>query len=537
MQRNCPRTAPAAPRPGTRAVAVRRPGLICRRDGLLRRAMLPLLAVACAACAVGPNYVRPSAPVPPKYKEAPPSPATTTDQWKEAQPQDGARRGNWWEVFADADLNALEEQAGASNQTLAQAEAAFRGARALARGARSSLFPTVSTVPSATRSSGVSTKAPGTAGVAAPTVTAYSVPFDLSWELDLFGRIRRSVEAGVAGAQASAAELEAVRLTLHAELAVDYFVLRGLDSEQQLLDSTVAAYQTALELTTNRYKQGVVSGVDVAQAQTQLETTRAQATDLSISRAQLEHAIAVLAGKAPGEFTLPLRPISVTAPDIPTGLPSELLERRPDIAAAERLVAAANAQIGIARAAYYPTLTLGGSAGYQSSTLSNFVSLPNRFWSLGPALAETLFSGGKRRSATEQAVAAYDASVAAYRQSVLTSFEEVEDNLAALRILAEEADQQSAAVAAAERLLRMAKNRYEAGITTYLEVVTAQSAALGNERTAVDLLTRRLTASVNLIKALGGGWRESGLPDRRATLERVVAPSAPALASPAPGPV
>ncbi len=536
MERTCPTIAPVADRAAAPRAAVARLGFPGVRDLPLRRASLALAAVLSAGCAVGPNYVRPSAPVPPEYKEAPSSQAPAAEQWKQAQPQDGARRGNWWEVFGDADLNGLEAQVTVSNQTIAQAEAAFRGARALARGVRAGFFPTLGTAPSVTRSSGVTTKAPGTPGVPAPTVTTYSVPVDLSWELDLFGRIRRSVEAGVANAQASAADLEAVRLAMHAELAVDYFALRGLDSEKALLDSTVAAYATALELTTNRYKQGIVSGIDVAQAETQLETTRAQATDLSIARAQAEHAIAVLVGKAPGEFAIAARPTSVTPPEIPVGLPSELLERRPDIAAAERLVAAANAQIGVARAAYFPTLTLAGAAGYQSSTLTKFFTLPNRFWSLGPALAETLFSGGKRRAAAEQALAAYDATVAAYRGSVLASFQDVEDNLAALRILAEEAGQQAAAVNAAERSLRMAKNRYQAGISTYLEVVTAQSAALANERAAVELLTRRMTASVNLIKALGGGWRESDLPDRRATLARVAAPAPVSSPTPTPGP-
>ncbi len=523
MERMSPTIAPAAG------------GAARRRAAVPRRAAPALAAVLCAGCAVGPNYVRPSAPVPPGYKEAPPTQAPAAEQWKQAQPLDGARRGDWWEVFGDAELDGLEQQVTVSNQTIAQAEAAFRGARALARGARAGFFPTLGTAPSVTRSSGVTTKAPGTPGVPAPTTTTYSLPVDLSWELDLFGRVRRTVEAGVASAQASAADLEGVRLALHAELAVDYFLLRGLDSEKALLDSTVAAYTTALELTTNRYKQGIVSGIDVAQAETQLETTRAQATDLALSRAQTEHAIAVLVGKAPGEFAIAVRAVSTTPPEIPAGLPSELLERRPDIAAAERLVAAANAQIGVARSAYFPTLTLAGSAGYQSSTLTKLFTLPNWFWSLGPALAETLFSGGKRRAGVEQALAGYDASVAAYRASVLASFLEVEDNLAALRILAEEAGQQAAAVAAAERSLRMARNRYQAGISTYLEVVTAQSAALANERTAVELLTRRMTASVNLIKALGGGWRASDLPARGATLARVAEPAAAPSPAPAPG--
>jgi NodT family efflux transporter outer membrane factor (OMF) lipoprotein len=495
-----------------------------------------LLVVFSVACAVGPNYVRPSAPVPPQYKELPLSQATPTGQWKEAQPSDAAQRGKWWELFGDPELNALEEQVAISNQSIAQAEAQFRGARALARVARASLFPNLGVGPSVTRSSGVvQTSAKPTSGPP-PTVTAYEVPVDLAWEADVFGGIRRNLEAGVAGAQASAAQLEAVRLAIQAELAVDYFALRGVDGQRQLLDSTVAGYQAALQLTENQYKQGVVSGVDVAQAQTQLETTRAQATDLGVSRTQLEHAIAVLVGKPPGDFSLQAGPISVEPVQVPVGVPSELLERRPDIAAAERLVAAANAQIGVAKAAYFPTFTLAASGGYENSTLSNFFSLPNRFWSLGPALLETLFDGGKRRALSEQAWASYDAAVAVYRESVLAAFQDVEDNLAALRVLAVEATQQADAVTASERSLTIAKNRYQGGITTYLEVVTAQSAALANERTAVDLLTRRMTASVNLVKALGGGWRESDLPSRRATLERVVSPAAPTPSAPAPTP-
>jgi NodT family efflux transporter outer membrane factor (OMF) lipoprotein len=492
------------------------------------------MVVFSATCAVGPNYVRPTAPVPPKYKELPPSQATTTGQWKEAQPSDAAQRGKWWELFREPELNGLEEQVAISNQSIAQAEAQFRGARALARVARASLFPSLGVGASVTRSSGVVQSSPKPTSGPPPTVMAYAVPVDLAWEADVFGGIRRNLEAGVASAQASAAQLEAVRLAIQAELAVDYFALRGVDGQRQLLDSTVAGYQAALQLTENQYKQGVVSGVDVAQAQTQLETTRAQATDLGVSRAQLEHAIAVLVGKPPGDFSLQAGPIRVVPVQVPVGVPSELLERRPDIAAAERLAAAANAQIGVAKAAYFPTFTLAASGGYGNSTLSNFFSLPNRFWSLGPALLETLFDGGRRRALSEQAWASYDAAVAVYRESVLTAFQDVEDNLAALRVLAVEAAQQADAVTASERSLTIAKNRYQGGITTYLEVVTAQSAALANERTAIDLLTRRMTASVNLIKALGGGWRESDLPDRRVTLERVVRPAAPTPAAPTP---
>jgi NodT family efflux transporter outer membrane factor (OMF) lipoprotein len=485
------------------------------------------------ACAVGPNYQRPSAPEPKTYKELPPAQATTNGQWKPAQPKDAADRGKWWEIFGDPELNALEEQVAPSNQSVAQAEAQFRGARALARGARASLFPTVSVGASVTRSSGVTNRPSTPTGGSPPTVLAYQVPVDLAWELDVFGRIRRNLEAGVASAQASAADLEAVRLAMQAELAVDYFLLHGIDAQRQLLETNVAGYQTALQLTQNRYKQGVVSGVDVAQAQTQLETTRSQATDLGIARAQLEHAIAVLLGKPPAEFSLTPAPIRVGPPEIPVGLPSELLERRPDIAAAERRVAAANAQIGVARAAYFPTLTLSALGGYQNSTLSNLFSLPNRFWSVGPALLETLFDAGRRRAQNEQALASYDATVAVYRQDVLTAFEEVEDNLAALRILAEEETQQADAVTAAERSLALARNRYEGGITIYLEVVTAQTIALANERTAVDLLTRRMTASVNLVKALGGGWRATDLPDRAAITPRAT-PSARTAATPSP---
>jgi NodT family efflux transporter outer membrane factor (OMF) lipoprotein len=467
--------------------------------------------------------------MPANYKEQ--NPAAAESAWRPAQPQDVMERGNWWEIFGDAELNGLEQQVGVANQQIAQAEAQFRGARALARGARASLLPNASVAATMTRSSGVTNRTAAPAGGPAPTVNAYQTPVDLNWELDLFGRIRRNLEAGVAGAQASAADLAAVRLAIQAELAVDYFALRGLDAQRQLFDSTVAGYQTALKLTENRYKQGVVSGVDVAQAQTQLETTRAQATDLGVARAQLEHALAVLLATPPADFSLAPAPIRVAPPQVPVGLPSELLERRPDVAAAERRVAAANAQIGVARAAYFPILTLTATGGYANSTISNLFTLPNRFWSLGPALVETLFDGGKRRAQNEQALAAFDATVAAYRQDVLAAFEEVEDNLAALRILGVEATQQADAVAAAERSLKMAKDRYQGGITTYLEVITAQTVALANERTAVDLLTRRMTASVNLVKALGGGWRTTELPGRSAITSRVTPPPVPTATS------
>jgi len=502
-----------------------------------RCALLASLALSSAACVMGPNYKRPTAPTPSHYKEAANPGAPGDSGWKTAEPRDEAGRGKWWEVFGDQGLNALEEQVTVSNQTIAQAEAQFRAARAGVRLARADLFPTVGVGATATRSSGVTNRSSASPQGAPPAVTAYSVPADLSWELDLFGRVRRTVEASVANAQASAADLESVRLAMHAELAVGYFALRGLDAEMRLLDSTVTAYEAALSITTNRYRQGVVSGVDVAQAQTLLETTRAEAIDLRVARAQVEHAIATLVGRPPGDFSLAPETVAVLPPSVPLVVPSELLERRPDLAGAERRVAAANAGIGVAKAAYFPTLALSASGGFQGSALSGLFSLPNRFWSLGASLAETLFEGGKRKAASAQAMASYDATVAAYRGSVLNAFQEVEDGLAALRIFAEEADQQAKAVAAADHLLALAKNRYQAGITTYLEVVTAQSAALANQRTAVQLLTRRMTASVGLLEALGGGWRESDLPSRDAVLARV-SPSvmaAPAASAPPAG--
>jgi len=461
------------------------------------------LALAAAACTVGPSYKRPSTEMPSGFKEQPPA------GWKTAQPNDSMKRGAWWELFGDPALNALEEQVSVSNQTLAQAEAQFRGARAAVAAARAGLFPTVTAGAQATRSySGASRSASGQGG----TTTVYQVPVDFTYEADVWGRVRRTIEENAANAQASAADVETIRLSLQAELAVDYFQLHGLDEQKRLLDTTVTDYETALRITGNRHDQGVASGADVAEAQTQLETALAQAIDLGVSRTQLEHAIAILTGKAPVDLTIPMGPITVAPPVVPLALPSELLERRPDIAAAERRVAAANAQIGVATAAYYPSLTLNASGGFASSTLGTLFSLPNRFWSLGPQLLATVFDGGRRRAAVAQAEAAYDAQVAAYRESVLTAFQNVEDNLGAVRILADEATQQTAAVAAAEKSLALTRNRYSAGIATYLEVITAENAAYANERTAVDLRVRQMTASVNLVKALGGGWSVAQMP-------------------------
>jgi NodT family efflux transporter outer membrane factor (OMF) lipoprotein len=497
--------------------------------------------LAGAGCMVGPDYRRPPTTAPAAFKEPPPP------NWKTATPSDQLPRGKWWELFGDPQLNALEEQVSVSNQSIAQAEAQFRAARAAAGVARANLFPTVTAAPSASRSrsntgrtaapvapgaagggsgtggsgttgSSGSTGAPAAVAATSGTVSIFEVPIDVSYEVDLWGRIRRQVEASVATAQASAGDLETMRLSMQAELAVDYFQLHGVDAERQLLVTTAGAYQKALDLTTNRYNQGIASGVDVAQAQTQLETTRAQAIDLDVQRTQLEHAIAVLIGKPPAELTIAAAPIGVKPPVVPVALPSELLERRPDIAANERRMAAANAQVGVAVAAYYPTLSLSGAAGFESTALSSLFDWPSRFWSLGATAVQTLFNGGGLHAATEQAKANYDAAVAAYRQNVLTAFQDVEDNLSALRVLDAEATQEAVAVAAAERSLALSNFRYQGGITTYLEVITAQAAALADERTAVDIQTRRMTAAVNLVKAVGGGWSDADLPSGAAIL-------------------
>jgi len=475
-----------------------------------RSAVAAAAVLLTASCAVGPNYRRPEAPVPQAFKEAA-APGPAPGEWKLAQPQDETSRGKWWEVFGDRVLNDLEERATAANQTIAQAEAQYRAARAAARGARSAFFPQVTLGASADRSQSSANRALAAPG-SAQTINDFQAPLDLSWELDIWGRIRRSLESNVATAQAVAADLESARLLIHAELASDYFQLRGFESEKLLLDTTAAAYGKALELTVNRYNQGVVSGVDVAQAQTQLFTTQALAVDFGISRAQSEHAIAILVGKPPGDFTIAPSTDVPQPPPVPEMVPSQLLERRPDIASAERHVAAANAQIGVAEAAFFPTLALAASGGFEAAAIAKWLTWPSRFWSLGASLIGTVFDGGQRKAATEQAVANYDAAVAFYRQSVLTAFQDVEDNLAAQHMLGEESALQAKATTAAERSLVLAINRYQGGITTYLEVVTAQSAALASESTAVQLATRRMTASVNLIKALGGGWRAADLP-------------------------
>jgi NodT family efflux transporter outer membrane factor (OMF) lipoprotein len=463
------------------------------------------MAVFLGGCAVGPRYSRPAATVPSDYKEMP-------SGWKTAQPSDQIAKGKWWEIFGDPQLNSLEEKINVSNQTLKAALAQFEQARALVRFSRADYYPTITA-----GASGSENRLSQNRGVAAVfSSTNYGdiqMPVvGVSYEPDLFGRVRRTVEEARSNAQASAGDLENVSLSLHAELAVDYFQARTLDAEEQLLNDTVKTYEKALDLTTNRYQGGVASAVDVAQAQTQLETTRAQAIDVQVARAQFEHAVAVLVGQPASTFSIPYAPWTTVPPALPPGLPSDLLERRPDIAAEERRVSAANAQIGVARAGYFPLLSLSGTGGFESSTLSNLISAPSGFFSVGASALVTAFDVGRRRAVSEQARAAYHQSVANYRQTVLTAFQEVEDNLAALRILDEEAQTQQAAITAAEKSLGLSINRYKGGVTTYLEVTTAQGIALTDERLAVQILARRMTASVQLIQALGGGWNAANLP-------------------------
>jgi NodT family efflux transporter outer membrane factor (OMF) lipoprotein len=466
--------------------------------------VVAVLVVSLSACtAVGPDYVRPTVVTPDAYKEI--------DGWRVAQPKDDVIRGTWWEIFADPQLNALIAQINVSNQNLAAAEAQFREARALVQEARANYFPTVTLGIGATRSS-QSASTGGGSSRARTTVSDYSLPLDVSWELDVWGRIRRTVESNQAAAQASAGDLENARLSLQAELAQNYFQLRQLDAQKELLSATVAAFQKSLDLTQGLYTSGVVSRADVLQAETQLKTTQAQLINVGVQRAQLEHAIAVLIGKPASDFTLAAMPLTSMPPGIPVGVPSELLERRPDIAAAERRVAAANAQIGIAEAAFFPTVTLSASLGLESSNLAKWFSSPSRFWSVGAGVSETVFDGGLRRAQTHFARAAYDATVADYRQTVLTAFQGVEDNLAALRVLEQEAQVQDEAVKAAQQSVTLTTNQYKAGTVSYLNVITAQTIALTNELTAVQIRGQRMTAAVLLVQALGGGWNASNLP-------------------------
>jgi len=472
-----------------------------RATRIARTRVVIAVCTALAGCAVGPDYVRPDIALPTSFKEAPDE---KSGAWQPAQPNDAVARGAWWSLFNDGELDALERRVEVSNQDLRAAVARFDLALALAQEARAAYFPIVSASAADTRSrSGAGTSInPGVNRTA-------SLSFAADWEADVWGRVRRSVESGAASAQASRADLEATRLATQAQLAQDYFLLRIADAQLRLFDETVTGYTRSLELTRNRYTAGVVTRADVAQAETQLTTTRAQQIDAGINRAQLEHSIAVLCGEAPANFTLPARaelPNAPSLPQIPAALPAQLLERRPDVAGAERRAAAANAQIGVAQAAYFPALSLAASGGWRGSSWSNLLSLPNRVWSVGPQLAATLFDGGARRAATAAARAGFEQTAAQYRQTVLGALQEVEDNLVALRVLAEEAQVQLDAVRAARESLDLTTNQYKAGTVSYLNVITAQAALYSAQRSDLDIRGRQLTASVTLIRALGGGW-------------------------------
>jgi NodT family efflux transporter outer membrane factor (OMF) lipoprotein len=465
----------------------------------LRHSFLLVSALFLAACAVGPDYRRPAVETPAAFKEAP-------EGWKPAEPQDAQARSKWWEVFGDGELNALIERVAAANQTLRASLANYNRAQALARQARAGFFPTLSAGASTNRGS----SSVGTSQRSGGAITSDEVSLSAGWEPDLWGRVRRSVESEDATVAASRADMESTQLSLQAQVVQNYFQLRIADAQRVLLDEAVQAYTRSLELTRNRYKEGVVTRADVVQAQAQLAAAQAQWTEVDIARAQLEHAIATLIGVAPSALTIVAKPElarTVALPEVPGVLPSQLLERRPDIAGAERRIAAANAQIGVARAAWFPVLDLSGSFGYRSTRWTDLISAPNRLWSLGASLAETIFDGGARSASVDAAQASYDASVANYRQTVLSAFQEVEDNLATLRVLANEANYQQEAVSAARESLDLTINQYKAGTVSFLNVITAQATLLSNQQNELNLRSRQLVASAVLIRALGGGWQ------------------------------
>ena len=463
----------------------------------MRRGVIAVVvASALAGCTAGPDYRRPEVASPQSYRWA-------GSDWKRAQPGDTLPRGNWWEIFGDPQLNALAQRVEISNQNLRAAEARFRQAQALVRQARAEFFPTIAGSAGADRS-----RSPGTP---ARTGSSYELALDASWEPDLWGRVRRSVEAGEAAAQASAADLESARLSALTALAQSYIALRTVDAQTQLLKDTVAAFQRSLDLTRNRYAVGVAAKADVVLAEVQVTGAQADLVELGVQRAQLEHAIALLVGEPASTFSVPPASFKVAMPAIPAGVPSELLERRPDIAAAERRVAAANARIGVAESAFYPSLVLSATGGLRNARFADLLSAPSRFWALGATLAQLLFDGGERQAVTDQARAAYDEEVALYRQTVLTGFQEVEDSFATLKILEEEAALQDAVVRGARQSVEFALNQYKAGTVNFLSVIVLQAAALNHERTAVNLAGRRFAASVALVKALGGGWNAAAL--------------------------
>ncbi len=470
------------------------------------RSVIAACAFLClAGCTVGPNYHRPDVAVAPTWKEQPP--------WRTADPKDSIPKGDWWTIFPDPELTQYEKQAVKANQTIEVARYQLQQARASARITQSGLFPQLSVGASAQR---VRTSAgkPTTTGVpliGASTASDFLIPFNLTWEPDVFGGTRRNVESSNAAYQASAAGLENVRLVITSELAVDYFSLRELDAEIAVVDSSVVYQTKSLTLVQNRHAGGIASGLDVAQQETLLESTKTQAILLRQQRAQFEHAIASLVGVPASSFTVPVKPLALPAPSVPIGVPSDVLERRPDVAQAERQMAAQNAQIGVAKSAYYPGINISGAAGFESSDLSKIIGAANGFWALGANVAETLLSGGRRRAQVDFATSGYGASVANYRQTVLTAFQEVEDSLSGLSVLAQAAETQQLSVEAAQRALAIANDRYTGGLVTYLDVINAQQTLLDSQRLATQILGQRLVTSVNLVKALGGGWDASSL--------------------------
>ena len=474
---------------------------------------LPIAAIFLAAgvcalngCSVGPKYKTPTAPTPPAYKEM--------GNWKTAQPNDQNLGGNWWQMFQDSNLNTLEQQLEVSNQNLKAAFAQYQEARALVRYYRSDYYPTLTANPSASREKYSANRPPPASSFNGKTFNDFVMPLDLSYQTNAFGRVSRNVEYYREQAQASAADLAVVNLSVHATLALDYFAARTLDAEEKLLQDTVTQYQMALQLNVDRYEGGAGSEVEIEQARTILETTRAEAVDVGVARAQYEHAVALLLGKPPADFSLAHLPLTTPPPPIPVGVPSELLERRPDIATAERQVASANAQVGLAKLAYYPVINLIASGGFESGAITTLFQGPSAIWAVGGSVAQTIFDVGRRRAVSDQAKMAYDSTVANYRETALTAFQQVEDNLAALRILEDEASIQNQAVEAAQRSLSLSVARYEGGVTSYLEVIVAQNALLSDQVTAISILGRRMASAVELVQALGGGWDRSNLPKR-----------------------
>ena len=468
--------------------------------------MVAFAVLQFVGCAVGPKYKTPVAPAPPAYKEI--------GNWKTAQPSDQELGGNWWEIFQDPQLNALEQQINVSNQNLKAAVAQYQESRAALRYVRADYYPTLTASPSATRQQYSNNRPPKSSTFDGLTFNDFVLPINLSYQVNAWGRVSKNVESYREQAQASAADLAVINLSLHATLAVDYFAARSLDAEEKLLEDTVAQYQQAFQLNEDRYQGGLASEVEVEQARTILETTRAQMIDVEVARSQFEHAVTVFIGKPPEDLSLPPLPLTTPPPPIPVGIPSELLERRPDIAAAERRVASANAQIGLAKTAYYPSLNILGSGGFESGSITTLLQGPSALWSVGASSLMTVLDVGRRRALSDEAKAGYDSSVASFRETVLTAFQQVEDNLAALRILEQEAEVQAVAVQAAQRSLDLSNTRYEGGVTSYLEVITAQNAALADEVTAVNILGRRMANAILLIQALGGGWDRSSLPER-----------------------